>query len=215
VLQGEVRRTRTGRRIVIAAASVLVVAAAAIALVVGVGGSDDTTTAETRPVRVVGDALPAYRSPVDDPAVGTKVPELIGQSFDGSAVTVQPGRNTLVVLFGHWKAESRESVQYLVDHYTDPSTHPDYDIVIVSSQVKPDQSPSYPPSALLEEMADPFPFPVLADDEGSSAATALALTTFPLVLFVDAEGALLLRLPVVLDASLMDAADQVFAEGLV
>jgi hypothetical protein len=47
-------------------------------------------------------------------------------------------------------------------------------------------APNYPPSTWLEE--EGWPFPVLADDEAGSAASAYGLNGFPFLVLIDADG---------------------------
>jgi len=198
----------------IAVAAAVLVAAGAVTVAVVRGGEDGNSGGalqQFRPVVVVGDALARFRQPQDDPAIGTAAPQLDGQSFDGTAVHLRPGRNTMVVFFGHWNAPSGDGLRFLVSHLAAAAEPPDYDILVISTQAKPDMS-SFPPSDRLQEMADPFPYPVLADDEAGTAASALGFSTFPYVVFVGADGTVLLRFHATLDATFVDdIIPQVFA----
>ena len=54
------------------------------------------------------------------------------------------------------------------------------------------QQPNYPPSAWLAR--EGWRVPVLTDDDGSSAAQAYGLTSFPYFVFIDAGGKVVQRL---------------------
>jgi hypothetical protein len=67
------------------------------------GGSDGGSLQETRPVEITGTALPTFPETGADPAVGMAVPELVGSSFDGSAVEMpDDGRPKVLLILAHW-----------------------------------------------------------------------------------------------------------------
>lgn len=80
----------------------------AVAALLSSGGSDDKQSSaegieETRPVTVTGTALPEFEPGGADPAVGQTIPEVKGQSFDGSPVEIgKDGRSKLIVFVAHW-----------------------------------------------------------------------------------------------------------------
>ena len=171
----------------IAVAAAVLVAAGGVTVAIVRGGEDSTGG---------GGELQQFRSVV---------------VFDGSAVHLRPGRNTMVVFFGHWNVPSGDGLRYLVNHLAAAANPPDYDILVISTQAKPDMS-SFPPSERLQEIADPFSYPVLADDEAGTAATALGFSTFPYVVLIAADGTVLLRFHATFDASFVDdIIPQVFA----
>src|SRR5687768_5178324 len=75
----------------------------AVAAIVSSGGSEEPDPSgqgveEIRPVTVTGTALPEFEPGGADPAVGQTIPEVKGQSFDGSPVTIgNDGRSKLIV----------------------------------------------------------------------------------------------------------------------
>ena len=90
--------------LIVGVVAVVIVIAAVIAVVAS-GGNDTKTAAgieETRPVTVSGTPLPTFVTTADDPAAGTVAPTLTGASFDGTPVTVKPGKPTVVVFLAHW-----------------------------------------------------------------------------------------------------------------
>lgn len=99
----------------IAAAFVLLAGVAAVLLT----GSDDPGTAsdggsgdgaaaaasisETRPVTVIGSVLAPMPEQGADPALGLPMPELSGQSFDGTPVEIKnDGRPKIIMFLTHW-----------------------------------------------------------------------------------------------------------------
>ncbi len=78
----------------------IVLVAAIIAIAVSGGGDSNNADTEgleqIRPVEVSGAALPAFpgnEAASSDPALGTAIPEVTGQSFDGTPVTIAPTGN--------------------------------------------------------------------------------------------------------------------------
>ena len=67
------------------------------------GNDNGTTTEEYRDVSVSGAALPPYSQDTQDGAVGMAMPEITGESFDGTPVTISnDGRNKIILLLTHW-----------------------------------------------------------------------------------------------------------------
>lgn len=106
-------KTRTWMIFGAAAAFVLLAGIAAVLL----SGSDESTDAnptadgggtaveisETRPVTVSGDILPQLPESGADFALGLTMPELTGQSFDGTPVEIKnDGRPKIIMFLTHW-----------------------------------------------------------------------------------------------------------------
>lgn len=74
----------------------------------GLGGGDDngdggTPTQEFADVSVTGGALPPFSQDTTDAAVGMIMPEVSGESFDGTPVSItNDGRPKVVLLLTHW-----------------------------------------------------------------------------------------------------------------
>jgi hypothetical protein len=72
----------------------------------GVSGEDATAVAsisETRPVTVVGSGLVPMPEQGTDTALGLPMPELTGQSFDGTPVEIKnDGRPKIIIFLTHW-----------------------------------------------------------------------------------------------------------------
>ena len=176
------------------AALVLVLAVAAI---VSSGGSDgEETTAEgveqTRPVTVTGTALPEYEpGGGGDPAVGTTIPDVTGQSFDGSPVEIRnDGRAKLIIFVAHWCPHCQEEIPLLADWLESNTLPAGVDLYTVSTSVGSNR-PNYPPSAWLEE--EGWTVKTLADSEDGKAADAFGLSAFPYFVAADASGKVVAR----------------------
>lgn len=143
--------------------------------------------AQTRSVTVTGTPLPAL---TDDEAVGTTAPTLTGQSFDGTPVTIGPGKPTLVVFLAHWCPHCQREVPVLVEWAADGDVPDGLDVVGVSTATTT-QRDNYPPSDWLAREA--WPWPVLADSETSDGAIAMGVDAFPFFVLLDADGAVVAR----------------------
>ena len=105
-------KRRTGLIFGAAAAFVVVAAVVAVLLsgsgdstVVGTGGDDPlaATISETRPVTLTGAPLPPMPEQGADVALGLSMPELSGQSFDGTPVEIKnDGRPKIILFLTHW-----------------------------------------------------------------------------------------------------------------
>ena len=105
-------KRRTG--LIFGAAAAFVVVAAVVAVLLS--GSGDSTVAdtrgddplaatisETRPVTLTGSQLPAMPEQGADLALGLAMPELSGQSFDGTPVEIKnDGRPKIIMFLTHW-----------------------------------------------------------------------------------------------------------------
>jgi hypothetical protein len=84
-----------------------VVVGALIALLVAsmsTGGDESAEgIQETAAVTITGDPLPQYPEGQADPAVGSVMPEVEGESFDGTPVTIaNDGRAKVLLFLAHW-----------------------------------------------------------------------------------------------------------------
>ena len=176
------------------AALVLILAVAAI---VSSGGSDGGTKSpagveETRPVTVSGAALPEYEPGGGaDPAVGQTIPEVTGQSFDGSPVEIRnDGRAKLIVFVAHWCPHCQKEIPLLADYLDSNSLPGGVDLYTVSTGVGSNK-PNYPPSAWLEK--EGWTVKTLADSEDGKAAEAFGLSAYPYFVAADASGKVMVR----------------------
>jgi thiol-disulfide isomerase/thioredoxin len=193
-------RPRTGLYIV--GATLAVVAVFALVAVLLTGGDDGEaieSVQETAAVQVSGDPLPPYPAdaglladPATDPAVGRTPPTLVGEAFDGSPVTIDPGdgRAKLVIFAAHWCPHCQKEIPLIQGWIDDGSLPEDVDVYLVSTAARADQS-EYPPSGWLGSIG--WSETVLLDNADQSAANAYGLTGYPYLVFVDADGTVVQR----------------------
>ena len=168
-----------------------------VAALVASGGSGDKKKAaegveETRPVTVTGAALPKYEPGGGaDAAEGAAIPEVKGQSFDGSPVAIRnDGRAKLIVFVAHWCPHCQKEVPLLVDYLKKNPLPSGVDLYTVSTGVSA-KAPNYPPSAWLKK--EGWKAKTLADSAEQGAADAFGLSSFPYFVAVDGSGKVAVR----------------------
>lgn len=155
---------------------------------------------ETAGVRVSGAELPAYpkaptgalTDPSTDPAVGSTIPGLTGQSFDGSDVVVDPadGRPKVILFVAHWCPHCQAEVPLLQQWIADGNLPDGVDVVTVSTAVD-ESRPNYPPSKWIAR--EGWQPPVLLDDNASTAANVFGLPGYPYFVLTDGTGKVVQR----------------------
>lgn len=185
------RRARSKR--VLPAVVGLVGAMAIVAVIIGlaVGSADKVSlTSQTGEVRVAGATLTPYSSAPQDPAVGQRIPQLRGNTFDGQPITIGPeGAAKIVVFVAHWCPHCQAEVPRIVD-WLAAGRLQGANIVAVSSGVNASR-PNYPPSAWLER--EDWTIPTMIDDTDGSAGAAYGLTGYPYFVAVKADGTVAAR----------------------
>ena len=67
------------------------------------GGGTESGLQETAPVTITGDPLPLLPETGADPAQGMTMPEVDGQSFDGTPVAIaNDGQPKILLFLAHW-----------------------------------------------------------------------------------------------------------------
>lgn len=178
---------RSSRTVWIVVAVLAVAGIAAITLLVAGGGGSKgpVTLVQVRPVTVTGTPLPAFTGTDPDPAVGTAVPRISGLSFGGTKISIGPGTPTLVLVISHTSADSLAEVPRLVLWHHADQTPVALHVVTVVTDTDAGQA-NYPPSSWL--VREEWPWPVLADDEQSSAKAALGFGDLPGFVLIDPQG---------------------------
>jgi thiol-disulfide isomerase/thioredoxin len=176
------------------AAAGVVAVLAVVAVVLSQGSGSGTVAGETRPVTVEGATLAAF--PTDgtaDAVVGQAAPTLVGASFDGSPVTIDPGSTglpTAIWFVAHWCPHCNAEVPRIVSLQRQGKLPSGVDVYGVSTGVNP-AAPNYPPSTWFAN--EGWPFRVLADDDQATAATAYGLPSYPYLVVLDADGNVIAR----------------------
>ena len=188
--------------VIVAGVVVLILAAALIAVLV-TGGDDSSDSSgaadpveQTRPVEATGDPLvpfeDAYIDPSADPAVGTASPVVTGEDFDGTPMTIGgPSDNpTMLVFLAHWCPHCNREVPELIALNDAGGVPDDLNVVGISTAVASDR-PNYPPSEWIVDKG--WPWPTMADDDGSDAFLEFGGSGFPYLVILDSDGTVLAR----------------------
>jgi thiol-disulfide isomerase/thioredoxin len=141
-------------------------------------------------VAVAGTALPRFGD-APDPAVGLVAPTVVGSTFDGSAVRIEPtGKFTVLMFLAHWCPHCDDEVEALGPYFEATAVPDGVEVLAVSTSADPAR-PNYPPSEWLTP--DAWPLPVLIDNEATVVATAYGLNAFPFWVILDPDGIVLGR----------------------
>ena len=201
------RRGRSPSTLVLAIGGLVIAVAAIAAIAVTQFGSGQSSapSAASSPIATAsqasGLALPAFAEGADDPAVGRRIPDVTGVSFDGTPVSIKAdGRPKLILFIAHWCSHCQVEVP-VVQAWIDAKGMPaGVDLVSVATAIDP-TLPNYPPDAWLAR--EHWSVPVLVD---SSRQVALdyGLTAFPYWVAVGADGNVVVRLTGELTAEQLD-----------
>lgn len=159
-------------------------------------GSDITSPAaavdQNFPVTVTGTPLPPLADAASDAAVGMTAPQLVGQTFDGSSITVAPGEGQayMVVFLAHWCPHCNAEIPRLVKWFEAGQVPDNLRVIGVSTAVAADR-PNYPPSEWIVETK--WPWEILADSTDGTAANAFGVSGFPFFVIVGSDGLVKVR----------------------
>jgi thiol-disulfide isomerase/thioredoxin len=186
-------RRRSNSAWLIGGIGAAIVALAAIIAIVSTSADKPASIpglSQTQPVEVIGTALPKFESGASDPAIGVVAPTLIGSTFDGSPITVKPGRPTLLIFVAHWCPHCQREVPVLTQWQKSGGVPGGVDVIGVATGT--DTSlPNYPPSQWLAD--EQFPFSVMADSDSQTAAAAFGLSSYPYFVLLDSNGKVVQR----------------------
>jgi len=144
----------------------------------------------TGPITVSGVALADLPSGGDDPAIGAAAPELRGIDLAGDEIEVVPGDDgpMIIAFLAHWCPHCQAELPRIVAVSDDDGAIDGVPVVGVLTGSDP-AAGNYPPSAWIE--AEGFAGRTLLDssrEDGSLAASAYGLTSYPFLVVVDADG---------------------------
>lgn len=176
--------------------AVLVLAIASIAFVAA--GDDEpvpvasTAVTEFGVVQVSGAALPPLPDGGADPAVGAVAPTMRSERPNG-AITVEPGEDgepTMLVFLAHWCPHCQRELPRIVELADDGALD---GIRTVAVLIATDESrPNFPPSAWLDR--ERWTGEEFYDDADGLAASAYGVSSFPFLVFLDADGKVVQRM---------------------
>ena len=142
-------------------------------------------------VEVQGNALPPAGAGGADAAVGMAVPTVEGETFDGSAMTIAPDGQPMIVLgLAHWCGHCQAEVPRLQEWFDANGMPDDVDVVAMATGSSSSQ-PNFPPGEWL--VREGWSVPTLVDDEAATAGAAYGVQGFPAFVVVDADGEVVQR----------------------
>jgi thiol-disulfide isomerase/thioredoxin len=138
-----------------------------------------------------------------DPAVGMMAPEVTGQDFDGTTVSIAADGTPRVVLFlAHWCTHCQAEVPR-VQEWLDAGGGVDgVEIVSVTTSAN-SGADNWPPSEWLDR--EGWTSPNIRDDQASSVLEAYGGSSFPFWVFVNGDGTVAVRLAGEIDISTLEA----------
>jgi len=146
-------------------------------------------------VTIEGEALPAYETPgvapADDPSIGLAAPELTGETFNGDSLSItNDGRPKAIFFLAHWCSHCQAEVPK-VQAMVDAGEIPDgIDLYAVSTAVDASRG-NYPPESWLDR--EGWTAPTMKDSDESEALRAFGGSSFPYVLYLDADNTVVTR----------------------
>ncbi len=127
-----------------------------------------------------------------DSEIGSVIPAVAGQGFEGDSVNIDPndGRAKVIVFLAHWCPHCQDEVPLIVDWIDQNSLPEGVDVIGVVTGTQPGQ-PNYPPNAWLDR--EGWNALVVVDDAAGSIAANFGLSAYPFFVIVDAEGRVIER----------------------
>ncbi len=158
----------------------------------GDGSTSAVAVQETAAIEISGTVLPTLVDPSDDPAVGLAMPVIAGESFDGSPITIGGTTEgpTMYVFLAHWCPHCNDEIPELLALQNGGDIPEGLDVVGVSTAVFSDR-PNYPPSEWVVDKG--WQWPVMADDDASTAFITAGGSGFPYTVLVGADGNVIAR----------------------
>lgn len=161
-------------------------------------GDGESSNASTRGLPdeygapTVSGVLPPLVDPLDDPAIGTSAPDVMGADFEGTEISIaNDGNAKMIVFLAHWCPHCQNEVPWVSD-WLETTTLPDgVDFYAIATAIDRTQE-NWPPSVWLER--EGLTVPVLVDDRINSIAQAFGLPAYPYWVFVNADGTIAARI---------------------
>lgn len=142
-------------------------------------------TTEITNAQASGDTLPPYQQGADS-AVGSKAPEITGETFDGESVTITPGDGTpkAISFLAHWCPHCQREMPTVVDWADNGGLPEGVELIGVATGIDRNR-PNFPPQDWFEN--EGWPGSNVVDGDNSVART-YGLSNYPYWVLVDGEG---------------------------
>ncbi|MDJ0792377.1 MAG: hypothetical protein QNJ71_10815 [Acidimicrobiia bacterium] len=169
-------------------------AAVVLLLIAAVVFGSQEVGAEYGEPQVEGEALPPMppSAPIDDTATGLAYPNVLGQDFDGSIVTIDngDGRAKGIVFLAHWCPHCQDEVPRVQAWLDATGGDPGVDLYSVTSAMNSGRG-NYPPSEWLD--GEGWTVPTIRDDQQNSVYSSYGAGGFPYWVFTNADGTVAVR----------------------
>ncbi|MFM9131984.1 MAG: TlpA family protein disulfide reductase [Actinomycetota bacterium] len=168
---------------------------------------------EYQTARIQGAPLAPMQDGVTDEAVGVQVPVVDGYSFDGSAVSLDvaaSGRPTMLVFLAHWCPHCNNEIPRIIEWAETKGVPGSLRIVGVATSSRSDQ-PNWPPSQWLVDKG--WEWETIADTQNGDIMAAYGGTSFPTIVFVNADGTVSNRVSGELGVVALTGIVKTFMEG--
>ncbi|CAB4924166.1 unannotated protein [freshwater metagenome] len=142
-------------------------------------------------VSVSGTALTPKPDSGADPMVGSIIPTVIGQQFDGKQLTIAPnGKPHIIMVVAHWCSHCQAEVPRVQKWLNASGMPADIDLVTVATSNDPAKG-NFPAADWLRR--EQWSVPTIVDDKQSQAGSALGVSGFPYFIVTDAQGKVVYR----------------------
>jgi cytochrome c biogenesis protein CcmG/thiol:disulfide interchange protein DsbE len=147
-------------------------------------------------VTVSGDSLPPWEGNASvvetEPAFGLVAPEIAGEDFDGSSVSINhDGTAKAIVFLAHWCSHCQAEVPRVQAWLDSTGGVPGVQVMSVTTSSSSGQ-PNWPPSSWLDR--ENWTSPNIRDDSDSTVLRAYGGSSFPYWVFLNGDGTVAYRL---------------------
>jgi hypothetical protein len=126
-----------------------------------------------------------------DPMVGTVIPSVTGQQFDGKQLTIAAdGKPHIIMVVAHWCPHCQAEVPRIQGWLNASGMPADVELVTVATSNDPAKG-NFPASDWLRR--EKWSVPTIVDDKQNQAGAALGVSGFPYFLVTDAQGKVVYR----------------------
>ena len=126
-----------------------------------------------------------------DPMVGTVIPSVTGQQFDGKQLTISAdGKPHIIMVVAHWCPHCQAEVPRIQGWLNASGMPADVELVTVATSNDPAKG-NFPASDWLRR--EKWSVPTIVDDKQNQAGAALGVSGFPYFLVTDAQGKVVYR----------------------
>ena len=183
---------------------VVVVAVGIVAIIAGRGSSSKGGTSSPSggtvvpngkldygQVAVTGTALTPMPDSGADPMVGTVIPSVTGQQFDGKQLTIAAdGKPHIIMVVAHWCPHCQAEVPRIQSWLDKAGMPADVELVTVATSNDPAKG-NFPAADWLRR--EKWSVPTIVDDKQSQAGAAFGVSGFPYFIVTDAQGKVVYR----------------------